>query len=87
MSKVIFEYILPEDQEEVNIVFRSTKLLIALSEIGQQIFRPYRKHGYGMDMAELNELRDKCPEIDDAIELLEKKYWEILTEYDINDII
>lgn len=46
MSKCTLEYTLPEDQEDLDCALNGHKYKHALWEVGQEVFRPARKHGY-----------------------------------------
>jgi hypothetical protein len=53
----------------------------ALWEIGQQIFRPARKHGY--NDRKLNEYLEK-DEVFEAIGRLEEMFYDIIEQYDVD---
>jgi len=95
--KGILEFSLPEEQEEFDSAARAGELRSALWEISQQVFRPARKHGYAD--SKIQELLDKADtltlsSVDDdeqevfvgteLVSLLEKKFYEILEEYNIS---
>lgn len=46
MSKVTIEFTLPEEQEELDITQQAYKMHAAFWSIGNDVFRPARKHGY-----------------------------------------
>ena len=46
MSKCILEYSLPEDKEDLDCALNGAHYKHALWEVGQEVFRPARKHGY-----------------------------------------
>jgi hypothetical protein len=46
MSKVTIEFNLPEEQEEFNTAIQASKMSAAFWSIGNDVFRPARKHGY-----------------------------------------
>lgn len=46
MAKCILEYNLPEDKEDLDCALNGAKYKHALWEVGQEVFRPARKHGY-----------------------------------------
>ena len=46
MSKVTLEFNLPEEQEELAITQNAYKMHAAFWNIGNDLFRPARKHGY-----------------------------------------
>ena len=57
---------------------QATAMKLALSEIGDKVFRPARKHGYP-DNSDLNDLLNK-EEVCEAIGILEEKFYEILRD-------
>lgn len=69
---------LPEEHEEFEIAQKGGDYKFALWDIGQQVFRPARKHGYAED--DIRELIQKIGEEDATklIGLLEQKFFEIL---------
>lgn len=71
---------LPEEQQEFDLANRALAMSIAIDEIGNEVFRPARKHGY--PDAKLNELLEKCG--DPGYELvheLERMFYEILNNH------
>jgi hypothetical protein len=68
----------------------ATSAYLALWDVGQEVFRPARKHGY-LDLPELNALlrpNDEDTEtskaVREAISMLEKRFYEILEHRGIN---
>lgn len=91
-AKLTFDLSDPDDRNEFTRCTKATDAYIALWDIGQEIFRPHRKHGYSD--SRVQELIDKCPtfktkdgETDycsEVIEKLEEMFYEILREHGIN---
>ena len=79
--KAILTFNLPEDQREFDRAVKGDDAHIALYDIGQQVFRPARKHGYTND--ELNQLLEQ-PGVTEAIGLLEKMFFDILGDHMLN---
>ncbi len=80
--KAILEFNL-SDPDEREAHLRAVKVndaYCALWEIAQDVFRPARKHGYP-DL-DLNELL-KNEQVEEAISLLEKKFYQILEDREI----
>ena len=87
--KIILEY---DNQDEAIPALNGWKLQAAIDEVGNEVFRPARKHGYGDTeintiLAHLDSLceENKTPEglwATDLIAALERKYWEIVNERD-----
>ena len=46
MPKVTLEFNLPEEQEELAITQNASRMHAAFWDIGNDLFRPARKHGY-----------------------------------------
>lgn len=70
---------LPEEQDEFDLACRSANMSIAIEQIGNEVFRPARKHGYS-DVI-IAQLLEKCGEAGtELIWHLEQKYYEILRE-------
>lgn len=63
------------DNRKLKDMMQATNMKIALCEIGEDVFRPARKHGY--DDPKLNKLL-KNKGVVDAIGLLEKMFYDIL---------
>jgi hypothetical protein len=64
MSKCTLEYNLPEDKEDLDCALNGAKYKHALWEVGQQVFRPARKHGYAD--RRIQELVERLDELVDA---------------------
>lgn len=97
--KGILEFDLPVEQEEFQAAVSAPDMKAALYDIGQEVFRPARKHGY--PDAYLQRLLDKANEVtiatyDDAtkgpcdgcvgtelIGQLEKLFYEILQRHGV----
>lgn len=86
--KATLEFDLPEDKDDLLLALNATKYTIALEEIGNQVFRPARKHGYlDVNIQSLIEKGDEVKvEIDgisygvatELVSQLEKLFYEIL---------
>ncbi len=83
MSKAILSFKLPEEQEEFDTARRGINFSIALERVGNEIFRPARKHGY--QDAEIQKIVDEHEWATALIGLLEERFYEILTEEDAHD--
>lgn len=70
-----------EEREELEMALKANSYHSALFDVAQKVFRPHRKHGY--EDSELNKLNE-IPEVNKAIELLEKKFYEILNDNDVD---
>lgn len=79
--KATIEFTLPEEHEEFRDCMQAGKMSAALSEVGNQVFRPHRKHGYNDKT--LNDLIEKNEGATEIIGLLETKFYEILKEYGV----
>lgn len=81
--KAILEFVLPEDQTEFDTAVKAMDMSIAIHDIGQEVFRPARKHGY--PDPQIANLLLKIPDHmgEDLIGLLEEKFYEILNERDV----
>lgn len=75
-AKLEFDLNDPYDKSEHRRCVNSTNAYLALREISDKVFRPARKHGYGI--VELDNVDE------DIIGKLEEIFIDILTEYDIN---
>lgn len=75
----------PDGRREHKRMTSATDAYIVLWDIGQQVFRPARKHGYSHS-PRLNELLegDHGDSVTEAISLLEKKFYEIMEERGVN---
>lgn len=80
-----------DDSERRTVLWmlKADDMMRALYEIGNEIFRPARKHGY--NDVEINTLIDRCGEdgegyclASQVISLLEDKYYDIVNEYGVN---
>lgn len=91
--KATLSFNLPEEQEEFERAVRAARYQSALFEIGQRVFRPARKHGYGGTVQRLLDRANtmSAPSMDgyteDVVDLgteligqLEKLFYEILQE-------
>lgn len=79
--KATLEFDLTEEHEEFRDCMQAGKMSGALSEIGNQVFRPARKHGFSD--AALNALIEKNEDAEEIIGMLESKFYEILKEYGV----
>lgn len=79
MPKAALWFNLPEEQSEFCDAQKGTSLKCAIEEIGNRVFRPARKHGY--DDETIQALIDKNPDAAELVELLEKRFYDILKEY------
>lgn len=80
--KVIMEFQLPDEQEEFNTASKGADYKLALWDVAQEVFRPARKHGYSE--ARINDALALCNEHgEDLIGELEKKFYDILHNYNI----
>lgn len=64
-------------------LLKADRAYCALHEIAQEIFRPARKHGYN-DPALQEAMNNHDLEHEEIIEMLEKKFYEILSENEIS---
>jgi hypothetical protein len=81
-----------DDREKLKMMMQAMNMHIALHEIGQEVFRPHRKHGY-RDNERLNELlsTEKSGEavseaVYEAISILEKMFYEIVSDNNVTDL-
>lgn len=81
--KGILEFNLPEEREEFQMASNAVKYSIAIHDIGNEVFRPARKHGYADQ--ELQQLIEKNPDAAEIISLLESKFYEILREHGVDE--
>ena len=66
---------LPEEQEEFNTAVNAGKYKVALWDIGQEVFRPARKHGYPeVDIQRCIDYLDSLADAAAAAEGTEAKY-------------
>lgn len=70
-----------DDRQKLKEMLQASNMRRALWEIGEEVFRPARKHGY-VDNSELNNLLEKDGVVE-AIGLLEKRFYEILREEEV----
>lgn len=79
--KAILEFDLnePDDRKHHKMCVDAVDLYCFIWDVEQEIFRPHRKHGYsgGLDAKRLNELIEAHPEVDEALDILERMYWEL----------
>lgn len=72
----------PDDRDDHETALKAGAMKRALDEIGNEVFRPARKHGYSDP--EIRELMDALNGGGEKlVDLLEKKFYEILEEYEI----
>ena len=85
-----------DDLEDRKAFIRASKaddLSRVLYEIGQQVFRPARKHGYQDNS--INDIINKFNDVPQdeentataLIGMLEEKFYEIIKEYDVSNLI
>lgn len=79
MPKVTLQFNLPEETEEFQAAAKAGRMEAALLDIGNDVFRPARKHGYFNK--QLQELIEKNPDSQEIIGILEDMYYEILENY------
>jgi hypothetical protein len=79
----------PDDEAKLTLMLNASAMQRALWEIGQEVFRPARKHGYPdpeirkfLDEKTLTEreLGDR----EELVHALEKKFYEILDNNKVN---
>jgi hypothetical protein len=87
MAKAILEFNLEDydDKEAHKTALKGQNYRSAIFEVGQQVFRPARKHGYPDE--KISSLLRSLPEGkgEELIGLLEEKFYEVLRENDAND--
>jgi hypothetical protein len=97
MPKAILEFTLPEEKEEFELAANAGNLSLALFDIQQEVWRPAYKHGYSdveissliekinaaLDLAQVTNSDGGPSCVEDLIDLLRKKYYDILTEHDV----
>jgi len=78
------------EKEDVIAMLKSGSMCALIAEVTNQIFRPARKHGY--PDKEIEALIDACGEDKDGYSIgceligkLERKYYELLKEYDLDE--
>lgn len=86
----------PDEKQEIIVMLRAQDLLLAIDDVALEVFRPARKHGYSDP--EINDAVEKCgySEKDEdglgwsngceLISLLEKKFYEILSDRGVSDL-
>jgi len=91
--KATLEFDLNDQDEAMEYarVTSATSAYLALHEIGNDIFRPHRKHGYN---GKIQELIDQCPDIEvngekvsagsEIVSLLEDMFHDIIEKNNIN---
>ena len=72
-----------DDREKLKDVLQATDMKIALQEIGEEVFRPARKHGYAAH-PELNKLLNENDDVGIAIGLLEEMFYQILKDREVS---
>jgi hypothetical protein len=85
--KATLTFTLPEENEEFNMAVKAGSYHGALWDVSQNVFRPYRKHGYpDMDMQALFEEIDVATDGkgSDFMEKLEALFWAQLNDHDVN---
>jgi hypothetical protein len=85
--KATLEFDLQEEKRELMKALKGADCYSVLYDIGQELFRPARKHGYsGGDLNKINGyLEGEHSEmVHDIIHLLETAFYNILTENNIN---
>jgi len=84
MSIGILKFNLPEEREDFELAQKAAAMSIAIENIGNEVFRPARKHGYGDE--EIQTLIGSLGEskASELIGLLEQKFYQILEEYGVN---
>lgn len=77
-----------DQYEKENIVkmLKGIDAFIAIEEIGNEVFRPARKHGYSEN--EINDCLKECGDNGhELVSLLEEKFYEILKSRNLLDHI
>lgn len=88
MPKATLIFKLPEEEQEFEIARKAGSYYGAIHDIGNQVFRPARKHGYSDES-----IQKLLEEIDlktdmkgtDLIALLEQLYSQLLISWDLKD--
>lgn len=75
--KASFEFVLPEEQEELNMCLKASSYKCALNDIANEVFRPHRKHGYSNPALDTEASYD-------IIEILETMFYQILSENEVD---
>lgn len=90
--KAILEFDLHEEREEFDMTMKARDYYCALLDTAQEVFRPYRKHGYADQILQkmienpqafVGELGDISDVVYHIIEKLESKYYDILTQHGV----
>ena len=71
MSKAIFEFNLPEEQNEYDIMNQAPKVQIFLWEFSQQL-RSWQKYGH------------RFTDADDAVSKIREEFYALLNNYEVN---
>jgi hypothetical protein len=71
-----------DDREDYKSAMQGANAKRALWEIANEVFRPARKHGYSDQTIQM--LVDVNPEGAELISKLEKKFYEILEEHEVD---
>jgi len=96
--KVTLQFNLPEEEQDFLLATKAGAMSAALWEIGQEIFRPARKHGYSDTqiqelITKLDGLVEKPQEFTldgpardatDLIGLLEQRFYQILQDHEVS---
>ena len=84
--KTIIEFDNLTEREELQQALSAGDMVSAFAEIGNEVFRPARKHGYVDDKIEA--LMQKLgPDANELVSLLETKYYEILQDHDVSKFL
>lgn len=81
MPIVTLKFKLPEEDYEMKSALKGGDYRYALHRIGNEIFRPARKHGYPNE--KLQALMDSNEVSYEIVDMLEKRFYEILGEEQI----
>ena len=82
MPNVTLTFNLPEDQEEYTTCTNAGNYHSALWDVSQQVFRPWRKHGY--PDASLQLLLEECGDKgQELMEKLEALFWQSLSDNNV----
>ena len=85
-AKLEFDLNDSEDSRKFKIANKSESLLYALHEVGEEVFRPHRKHGY--TEKNIPHPDNWSEETYEVVSTLEKMFYRILEErgIDFNDL-
>lgn len=76
---------LPEEEQEFLVTSKAGSLQAAIWDVGQEVFRPARKHGYpDSALQALVEANDGAAE--EIISKLEQLFHEILCRHNVDDL-